>query len=93
MAIPEVPEILSVQGYSWTTLSPGGVNKETGPPGWGLGVRLTTSSCKEKCVEKFLRGKKFLEEARAHMAVVPLILMMMMMNTEDRQITFTPLYH
>jgi hypothetical protein len=27
-------------------------------------VRLTTSSCKEKCDEKFLRGKKFLEEAK-----------------------------
>jgi hypothetical protein len=42
-----------------------------GPPGWGLGVRLTTSPCKNKFVENLLRGGKILEEAKA---VVPLIL-------------------
>jgi hypothetical protein len=29
----------------------------SGPPGWGLGVRLTTSPCKKKFVENLLRGK------------------------------------
>jgi hypothetical protein len=37
-----------------------------GPPGWGLGVRLTISPCKKKFVENFLGGK-ILEETKAHL--------------------------
>jgi hypothetical protein len=31
--------------------------EEEGPPGWGLGVRLTTSPCRNKLVENLLRKK------------------------------------
>jgi hypothetical protein len=38
-------------GYNWTTLPLGDINTDPGPPGWGLGVGLTTLPCK-KIVEK-----------------------------------------
>jgi hypothetical protein len=34
------------------TLSLGDINQRPGPPGWGLGVGLTTLPCKKKIVEK-----------------------------------------
>jgi hypothetical protein len=54
-----------------------------GPPGWGLGVRLTTSPCKKKFFENLI---KIVEEAKAHIwAVVPLMMMMMIMIRRGTQ--------
>jgi hypothetical protein len=68
----EVLELPSVRGYSYPV---SGAYEYGDPPGWGLGVRLTTSPCKKKFVKSLL--KKVLEEAKAHiLAVVPLMMMM-----------------
>jgi hypothetical protein len=72
---PEVSELRSVQGYSWTTLSPGVINTEAWSSRLGVGLTLTTSPRKKIFVENLLN--KILEEANAHIwAVVPLMMMM-----------------
>jgi hypothetical protein len=62
----EVPELPSVRGYSWATLYSGVQIQRPGPLGWGLGVRLITSPCKNKFVENLLK-EKILEDAKAHL--------------------------
>jgi hypothetical protein len=54
---PKVPELPSVRGYSWATLTPGGINTRPGLTGWGLGVRLTTSHFKKIFVKSLQGGK------------------------------------
>jgi hypothetical protein len=61
---PEVPELLIVLWYCWETLS----------PGWGLSVRLTTSSCKIKFVENLLREKSYKKPRLIYRAVAPLVM-------------------
>jgi hypothetical protein len=44
--------IPSIRGYSWTTVSPGGINTEAWSPILRLGVKLTPSPCKIILVKK-----------------------------------------
>jgi hypothetical protein len=72
---PKVPELPSVRRYNWAAVSLGCINTEAWSSRWGLDMKLTTSPCKKKYVENLLRKKKILEEAKAHIWDVPLVMM------------------
>jgi hypothetical protein len=66
---PEVPELPSVQGYSWATLCPGDINTEAWSSRLGVGHEA------DNPIRESSKGKKILEEAKAPWAVVPLMMM------------------
>jgi hypothetical protein len=69
-----IPRYLIVRGYSWATLSPGGVRRPCSP-GWGLGVKLTTSACKKEICWEFSEKINYKRPRLIHRAVVQLVMM------------------
>jgi hypothetical protein len=58
MAVPRYLSYLVSRGIARQPYLGGIQIQRLGPPGWGLGVRLTTSPCKKKFVENLLRRKR-----------------------------------
>jgi hypothetical protein len=57
---------MGAQVYNWATLPLKDINTEAGPPGWGLGVKLTTLPCKKKLLRSLQEIQPdLMEEAKA----------------------------